>query len=212
MSRLPVEMEITGGMSPRQKIWLAIRKHKDSFTQSMLSEKSKVSESIVKDYVSALQKAGFIAVIDSEVVRAVCKRFTYQLVKDNGVEAPRVTKKGELVTQGSVNEAMWGTLRRVLKGKSFDYRELASFASTSKHVVHEITAKQYVLMLAQAGYFDIVAPAVQGKRARPARYQLKAKMDTGSRAPMVQRTKQVYDPNTNKVMWVEPKGDEDEIL
>jgi hypothetical protein len=50
-------------------------------------------------------------------------------------------KKGEVVTQGSVNEAMWGTLRRVLKGQTFNYRELASFASTNSQEVSEETAR-----------------------------------------------------------------------
>lgn len=212
MARLPAQNEIVGGMSPRQKVWAAMRKQKDGFTQDQIAVRGKVSESAVKDYVKALLKAGFIAVIDSEAVGTMCKRHTYQLIKDNGVEAPRISKQGVIVTQGSVNEAMWGTLRRLLKGRDFDYRELAAFASTSKQVVAEETAKTYVHMLANAGYFECVTPAVLGRRARPGRYRLKANMDTGSRAPMIQRTKQVYDPNRNEVMWVEPKGDEDEIL
>lgn len=212
MARQPAQTEIVGGMSPRQKVWAAMRKQKDSFTQEQIAERGKVSESAVKDYVKALLKAGFIAVIGSEAVGTMCKRNTYKLVKDNGVEAPRISKQGVIVTQGSVNEAMWGTIRRVLKGQSFDYRQLAAFSSTSQQVVAEETAKTYVFMLANAGYFELVTPPVKGRRARPGRYRLKANMDTGSRAPMIQRTKQVYDPNRNEVMWIEPKGDEDEIL
>lgn len=212
MARLPAQNEIVGGMSPRQKVWAQIRKNREGFTQAQIAEHGKVSEDAVKDYVKVLLKAGFIAVIDSKVINAVCKRNTYRLLIDNGVEAPRISKQGVVVTQGSVNEAMWGTIRRLLKGKSFDYRELAAFASTSKQVVAEETAKTYVCMLANAGYFELVEPPVKGRRARPGRYQLIAKMDTGSRAPMIQRTKQVYDPNRNEVMWIEPKGDEDEIL
>lgn len=212
MARLPAQAEIVGGKSPRQKIWAYIRKNRHGFTQAQIAEHGRVSEDAVKDYVKALLKAGFIAVIDIEFVKGICKRNTYQLINDNGVEAPRISKQGAIVTQGSVNEAMWGTIRRLLKGKEFDYRELAAFASTSKQTVSPDTAKTYVLMLSNAGYFECVKSAVKGKHARPARYMLKAKMDTGSRAPMIQRTKQVYDPNRNEVMWIEPKGDEDEIL
>ncbi|MFZ6687538.1 hypothetical protein ACO0K0_07310 [Undibacterium sp. SXout11W] len=212
MARLPAEQEMSGGKSPRQKVWAQIRKQHDRFTQAQIVERGKVSEDAVKDYVKVLLKAGFIAVIDSEPVGTMCKRNVYALIKDNGVEAPRITKKGEVVIQGSVNEAMWGTLRRVLKGQNFDYRELAAFASTNSQTVAEETAKTYVLMLTNAGYLECVTAPVLGRRARPGRYRFKPNMDTGPRAPMIQRTKQVYDPNKNRVMWVEEKGDEDEVM
>lgn len=212
MARLPAEHEMRGGKSPRQKVWAQIRKQPNRFTQAEIAECGKVSEDAVKDYVKVLLKAGFIAVIDSEAVGKLCKRNIYALIKDNGVEAPRISKKGEVVTHGSVNEAMWGTLRRVLMGQSFDYRELAAFSSTTSQMVAEETAKTYVFMLANAGYLECVTPPVLGRRARPGRYRLKPKMDTGPRAPMIQRTKQVYDPNKNCVMWIEEKGDEDEAL
>lgn len=204
--------ELNGGKSPRQRIWAQIRKQRNRFTQAQIAERGKVSDDAVKNYVKVLLKAGFIAVVDSEEVGRICTRNIYALIRDNGVEAPRINKNGEVVTQGNVNEAMWGTLRRLLKGRDFNYRELASFASSSSQTVAEETAKTYVYMLTNAGYLELTAPAVIGKNARPARYYFKANMDTGPRAPMIQRTKQVYDPNKNRVMWVEEKGDEDEIL
>ncbi|WP_423708633.1 hypothetical protein [Undibacterium sp. WLX3042] len=212
MARQPAQYEIKGGKSPRQKVWEQMRKNADRFTQAQVVERAKVSEDAVKDYVKVLLKAGFIAVIDSEPVGTMCKRNVYALIKDSGIEAPRLTKKGEVVTQGSVNEAMWGTLRRVLKGQTFNYRELASFASTSTQEVSEETAKSYVFMLAGAKYLECVKPPVLGRRAQPGRYRFRPQMDTGPRAPMIQRTKQVYDPNRNEVMWVEEKGAEDEDM
>jgi len=212
MARQPAQHEIKGGKSPRQKVWEQMRTNADRFTQVQIVRGCKVSEDTVKDYVKALLKAGFIAVIDSEPVGTMCKRNVYSLIKDNGIEAPRVSKNGVVVTHGGVNEAMWGTLRRVLKGQTFNYRELASFSSTNSQEVSEETAKSYVFMLAGAKYLECVKPAVLGRRAQPARYRFRPEMDTGSRAPMIQRTKQVYDPNRNQVMWVEEKGAEDEDL
>lgn len=212
MARKTAENELKGGKSPRQRIWEVMRKSKDGFTQTQLEEFSNTNDSIVKDYVKTLLKAGFIEVIDSEPIGTMCKRHIYALVKDNGIEAPRISKKGVVVTQCGVNEAMWGTLRRILIGKEFNYRELAFAASTTKQVVSEETAKTYVFMLAGAKYLECVKPAVRGRRAQPGRYRFKPNMDTGSLAPMIQRTKQVYDPNRNQVMWVEEKGAEDEDL
>ncbi|MFZ6872838.1 hypothetical protein ACO0LF_12295 [Undibacterium sp. Di27W] len=212
MARLPATQEMRGGKTPRQRVWEQIRKQPERFTQAQLAEFGTVPDSIVKDYVKVLLKAGFIAVIDTEPAGRVCRRNIYALTRDNGVEAPRLTKKGEVVTQGSVNEAMWGTLRRVLKGQSFNFRELASFASTASQAVVEETARNYVHALAAAGYLECVKDAVLGKKPQPARYRLKRNMESGPRAPMIQRTKTVYDPNWNKVVWVEDIGAQDEAM
>ncbi len=212
MGRNPITEEIRGGQSPRQRIWAQIRKYSQSFTQAQLSELSKTNESIVKDYVKVLVKAGFIAVIDTENVGRICKRNIYSLIRDYGIEAPQINKKGELVERATVNEAMWGTIRRVLKGKQFNHQELATFASTETQTISQETAKTYIYYLTAAGYLNCVAEAVRGKKHALAKYVFKANMDTGPRAPMIQRTKQVYDPNKNKVMFVEQTGDQDEVM
>lgn len=210
MSRKPAELEMVGGKSPRQRVWEQIRAARAAFTSADLAAKAHVPVSLANDYVKPLAIAGFIAVVSEERVSKICVRKTYQLVKDNGLEAPRVTKAGVLITEGSGNEKMWGTMRRMFKSGSFNYRELAAFSSTRSDLISEGTAKAYVLTLAAAGYLDCVQEGQNGKHAAPARYRLKPSMDSGSRAPMVQRTKQVFDPNLNNVIWVESKGIEDE--
>jgi len=212
MSRKPASLEIKGGKSPRQRIWEAIRANRDHFTQRELAEVVGGMEGAIEDYIKSLLAGKFITVIAEEAVGRLAKRRTYRLVRDNGVEAPRVNKRGELVTQGRGTEAMWGTMRRMFSRPScdFNFRELAGFSSTASHAVLEETAKAYVLCLAAAGYLQETKPAVAGRSAVPARYYLK--LDTGPRAPMIQRTRQVFDPNPkyNRVMWIEPKGMDDE--
>lgn len=212
MGRNPITEEIRGGQSPRQRIWAQIRKHSQGFTQEKLSELSKTNKSVVQDYVKVLVKAGFIVVTDTENVGRICRRNTYKLIRDYGIEAPQINRKGELVERATVNEAMWGTLRRVLKGKEFNRKELAIFASTEAQKISQETANTYIYYLVAAGYLTCVAEAVRGKKHALAKYVFKANMDTGPRAPMIQRTKQVYDPNKNKVMFVEQTGDQDEVM
>jgi hypothetical protein len=203
MTRKPVNAELIGGKSPRQRVWEIIRKRRAGFTQDDLKKESKVQDTIVRDYVRSLLNGGFISAVSVETVNALCGRKTYQLVRDNGVEAPRVTRKGEEVVAGKANEAMWGTLRRMFKTDAVDYRQLAAFASTTSTPISEATAKTYVLLLAAAGYLVCVQPASRGQNAKPARYRLLPQMDSGRRAPMIQRTKVVFDPNWNKVVWTE---------
>jgi hypothetical protein len=98
----------------------------------------------------------------------------------------------------------------MFKAESVDYRQLAAFASTQRNPISQASAKTYVLALASAGYLECVQPAVKGGKALPARYRLIPAMDSGHRAPMIQRTKSVFDPNLNKVVWSERKGMDDE--
>lgn len=203
MSRKPAHLEMSGGKSPRQRAWEAMRASRGGFDQEYVARRGNVSESIVKDYVRALLNGGYIEIHAEERINALCVKRTYRMVRDSGVEAPRLTKKGVEVPHGCVNEAMWGTLRRMFKSEAVDYRQLAAFASTASRPISEATAKAYVLSLAMAGYLECVQQAIRGGKAMPARYRLLPSMDSGRRAPMIQRTKVVFDPNWNKVVWTE---------
>lgn len=210
MARKPVHLTMIGGKTPRQRAWEAIRQLCNGFIQEDIVRKARVSESVVIDYVKALLKGGYIEIASEETINRICTKRTYRLVRDNGLEAPRLNKNGEEVVQGSINDAMWGTLRRMFKVESVDYRQLAAFASTSRTPVSEATARTYMQILAAAGYLECVQEAVKGKKPTPARYRLKPAMESGHRSPMIQRTKSVFDPNWNKVVWTEEKGMDDE--
>lgn len=210
MSRRPAHLEMSGGKTPRQRAWEVMRAFPDGFDQERIARQGKVSESIVRDYARALLNGGYIEILAEERINALCVKRTYRLVRDNGVEAPRLTKDGVEIMHGCVNEAMWGTLRRMFKAESVDYRQLAAFAGTDRTPISVGTAKAYVLALAAAGYLECVQPAVTGSRPIAARYRLIPAMESGHRAPMIQRTKSVFDPNWNKVVWIEEKESENE--
>lgn len=210
MSRKPVHLSMIGGKSPRQRIWEAIRALRDGFFQVDIVRHAKVAESVVSDYVKCLHAGGFVSVIDKVKVGSMCVKKFYQLDRDNGLEAPRLTKRGLPVTQGCGNDAMWGTLRRMFKNDAVDHRQLAAFASTSSFAITPATANTYLQALHSAGYLECVTRSVQGKQAAPARYRLLPTMDSGARAPMIQRTKSVFDPNWNKTVWAEKEGLENE--
>jgi len=120
---------------------------------------------------------------------------TYQLVKDCGIEAPRVRKDGTEVTQGRGREQMWRTIKII---GDFTARDLAQAASTPEFPVAESTARDYCIMLVGAEYLATVRPGSPGV---PARYRLIQSRWTGPRAPMIQRLNQMYDPNTGEVFY-----------
>ncbi|AOJ11958.1 hypothetical protein [Burkholderia mayonis] len=201
MPRKPAHLELTGGKGPRQRAWEAIRRQSDDFTAHAIVRTSTLDRQTVQCYLQALELGGFIEPIGER--KAIGEHKHYRLVRDAGVEAPRLDRQGRPVTQSIGNENMWRTMR--IMGE-FSSRELALRASTPDVVVSESTAQKYAMFLARAGYLTVVDPGhayIRGKGAKQARYRFLASKRTGPRPPMIQRTRSVYDPNLGKIVWQE---------
>jgi hypothetical protein len=149
----------------------------------------------VRDYVTGLAAAGYIASLENEEVKTGLIR--WELIKDIGVEAPRVRKDGTPVTQGQGRENMWNAMRIM---RTFTARELAVAARTPDCFVKESTAVDYARYLYHAGYLS---------KHKDGSYQMLPSAYTGPHAPMIQRTKRVWDPNQRKVRW--QSGDDVEV-
>lgn len=216
MSRKSIT-EYAGGKGPRQLVWEAIRAlaaaSDDAFDEQAIyrsiprDPRLLVELTIVSDYRRCLVAAGILAVVTPGNRRAPA---TYRLAINEGLEAPRVRKDGSRVTQGLAQEQMWRTLR-LLSGDT-NGRELAAHASTPAVPVAELAARDYLLVLAHAGYLICTKEGKGlGRGGVLARYRLKPGRNTGPRPPMVCRTRAVYDPNEGKVVWTKPVTEEDAI-
>lgn len=184
------------GPSARERIWAVIRAQRKELTQSGLATASGTALSLVRNYVQGLLKAGYLRMSGERVGRGVAIERVYVLVRDSGWEAPRVRRSdGQAVSQGSVNDAMWSTMRRLFIHDDFDCRELVALASTTQRPISLNTARTYVTRLAKAGYLTMCASPVRGPGGGLARYRLCKTMDTGPRAPRILRTKVVFDAN-----------------
>lgn len=202
MARKPVSLiNVAGKHDPRQALWDTMRQLGE-FTVLDLEDRTRVDLSTIRSYITGLTRAGYLEPIAGEsrphVILGRHERKRWRLANDIGVEAPRVTKQGKHVVQGRAREQMWRTMR-VLDG--FDFHSLALHASTEDCAITEQTAKDYIKHLYKAGYLQCTRPGVGPKSAR---YRLIASRYTGPRPPMIQRIKQVFDPNLGKVVW--PKG------
>jgi len=196
VTRKPVHLEAQGPKGDRQSMWEAMRKlHKAGQPITVRKVWELGAEwgprGRVRDYMTGLEAAGYLRVTRQEAGKTT----EYELARDCGVDAPRVRKDGTEVTQGRGREQMWRTVKII---GDFTSRELAQAASTPAHEVAEPTAKDYCLMLAGAGYLTITR---QGSPGVPTRYRLVPSRWTGPRAPMIQRLKQLYDPNTGEVVY-----------
>lgn len=210
MSRKPVHLEMIGGKGPRQRVWEAIRAHHlsaSAFTTADLSRASKVEMGIVSEYVKCLRAAGFVGSVDS--LAGIGRAVRYVLLRDNGAEAPRVTRDGRPVKAGLKQEQMWRVMR-MLRGADINYRELAAHASTPEIQVDPTAANSYLQDLFGAKYLQRTAEGKgRGRGGVPARYRLVS--DTGPKPPMVTRVNGIFDPNLGQLIWIEPISEETAI-
>lgn len=199
MARKPIELEMAGMLTPRERMWVGIRKLRQC-TAMQLQEfvgKPFLNLETIQDYLLALSRTGYLQALNKQGHDARIKfdQVHFKLVKDS-FEAPRVNKAGKAVTQGTATLAMWRAMKAL---KEFDYKEVQHAASLGKVcVVTAQTAKSYVLLLARAGYFRTVRAA---KGNLPARFRLVR--DTGAHAPAITRRKSVFDRNTGAFTWQE---------
>jgi hypothetical protein len=199
MARKPAHLASAGGKTTgRQGIWEAIRAMRTGITVKALSVATDIHEATIRTYFNGLVAAGYIA--------------EGALVRDTGIEAPRVTRDGRPVTQGAAREQMWRTMR-MLSG-DWSWRDLAVAASTEAVPVAEADAADYCAHLAKAGYLavtDCGRGAVKGVKGggAPTRYRFVRARYSGPKPPQVQRVQSVYDPNLRRVVWFGGRRHED---
>ena len=129
----------------REKMWAAMRQEK-AFTQAKIASLAACSKSKVQDYLKGLMAAGFVAKRTDNA--KLFTRATYDLVKDTGVDAPRVRPDGTLLPASGRNR-MWNVMRVL---KVFTVEELVNAASLPEAPIAENEAAYYCLWLERGGY------------------------------------------------------------
>lgn len=205
--RRPARQELAGHMTPRDRIWMAIRffgrLNPFSAAEIIILSRVEVAEEpqlradTVLSYLAGLQKAGYVVDIGLKrpALRPCRELRSFFLERDVGIEAPRIDANGKPVTQGLAQLQMWNTMRHH-KGE-FDCRFVAFQSSTPEQKVTLNDAKTYVKFLARAGYLAIKREA---EGPKPARYRFLASRNTGNRAPLITGKKTVLDGNTGEVV------------
>ncbi|MGE0333201.1 MAG: hypothetical protein AB7P37_21180 [Ramlibacter sp.] len=204
MARKPIELEVSGMLTPRERLWAAARKLREfTLVEWQDATKPVVRLDTCETYLRSLVKAGHVVATEPPKLASSRKGFAqsrYRVAKDT-LDAPRVGRDGAKVVQGGATLAMWRAMRVL---KSFDYHDIQRAASMPAGLGNQVlvvspqTAKTYVSLLARAGYFKLLTAAKPGTAAR---YRLANY--TGAHAPAVTRRKTVFDRNTGNFMWQE---------
>lgn len=181
VNRKPVHL--VKGKTGRDYLWEQVRRLKN-FTVPEIVNATSMHKSSVREFIHSLVKAGYI---EKTYPAAKFEAARYQLVKPVAT-TPRVRKDGSEVTQGRGQENMWRAMRLL---KEFTAREIAATASAGGVEVSFSTAQSYCCKLCKAGYL----------RVENGHYKFISAKYTGPLPPMIQRNKQIYDPNLKKVVW-----------
>lgn len=199
--RKPAHLMPNGLPTYREAVWTLVRQLKTFDVYAILKHakgQNGLRQDNINYYLRGWARAGYLSV-QTGTQRGQAK--VYTLVKDTGVNPPRVNNKGEPITQGTKRLQMWNTLRIA---QQLNYRELAVMASTDDQPIAVSDAQDYLLNLYRAGYLVQVSPACNS--GTPAVYRLKPAMNTGPKPPLVQRTQVVIDQNLRQVVY--PRAEE----
>jgi len=201
MARKPADV-VANARFPqgRDEIWKHIRAlGRDGKTFTISDVWFECGKEIHRDTVRSYMTSLVIAGILKNTMAAPGKAVHFTMPADLGAEAPRVNRRGEHVTQGLGTEAMWRTMKTM---SAFTAAELALMASTSKVQISEGAAKDYLKFMARAKFVR----TVEMKPGKPTRFAFARQRDPGPKPPQIQRIKQVFDPNSNTVVW--PKAED----
>lgn len=187
-----------GPLQKRQMLWNAIREVVDErgrFTVREITGRTPLRVDMVRSYVRGLVAAGIVR--QAAAGGRIGEATQWELARDAGAEAPRLREDGSPVIQGQGRENMWLAMKIM---HDFSPRELAVAATMPDCQVRETTAAEYLLYLHRAGYLA----------RQNGRYRLLPGAWTGPFAPMIQRTKRVWDPNLKEIRWTSEEESHDE--
>ncbi|WP_051219468.1 hypothetical protein [Oceanobacter kriegii] len=185
----------------QQTIWDTVRALREFTEADLIIQTSKragqtVTDASVHAYLHKLKLGGFVTVAAEEALPRNHKRYTYQLARNTGREAPRLTNTGKPSKLGRVRENLWRSMRTL---GTFTSRELASTARTDDVAVSDSEAKRFCRYLERAGYVVIAQPPVHKKSLTV--YRFVQQRYTGPLPPIIQTIDQVFDANTGEIVW-----------
>ncbi|MFT4162827.1 hypothetical protein [Shinella sp.] len=163
-----------------------------SFSVRDIDAASDARITTIRDFVQRLVKAGLVEEAEAAAV-ATDTRYRPLVIQS---AAPRVRRDGSMIESQPATRCMWNLMRGPVGRAGFTYRDLVAWSQTDETPISVHTAKSYIKLLRAAGYLIQVDP---GKPGTPATWRLDPLMNTGPRAPMILRTRLVYDPNRQEV-------------
>lgn len=193
---------VSGGKSPKQRMWEAMRILGQGFDVHDIARRSDQMPYDIIRYLEALKKAGIVETVVDDYRKGQTR--LYKLAKDEGAEHPRLNSKGERTYDHLATENIWRSLR--ILGGNVTVRDVVGAASVGTVSLTATKVRQYLNALNEAGYLA----KTPGDTAMgiPTFYCLIPGKDTGPRPPEIRQLEslQVYDPNLNRLIYTKTTG------
>jgi len=196
------QLIVSGGKSPKQRMWEAMRVLAKGFDLHDIARRSDQMPYDISRYLEALTKAGIVETVEDDYRKG--KTRLYKLAKDEGAEHPRLNSKGERTYDHLATENIWRTLR-ILSG-NVTVEDVISAASVGPVSLTATKVRQYLNALSEAGY--LAKTPCDRPMGKPDYFRLVAGKDTGPRPPEIRQLEslQVYDPNLNRLIYTKTTG------
>lgn len=164
-----------------------------AFTRRDIDRASNADLGTIRDFLRRLEAAGIIERVGTDTETGEIS-YRSQVVQS---AAPRVRRDGSVIESQPATRCMWNLMRGPNGRAGFTYLDLVRWASTDDTAITVNTARSYIKTLHSAGY--LVAITAGGPR-KPTIWRLDPRMNTGPQAPMILRTKLIFDPNKQVVV------------
>ena len=200
MARRKPLVRPVGHLTARDAVWQVLRAHHRSdpdagLTAAQIVEKSRTTRDVAREFLKLLVAAGIAEKRPGDPVPTPTPA-TYRLVRDLGVETPRIRADGTLDQTPTDQERMWAAIKALGAFTWTDVQLATGIANVQ-------TIRSYLVHLARAGYFATIE---KGGARRPTRWRLLPSRNTGPRPPAIRRGKAVFDPNLGRQVWPQPEG------
>jgi len=191
MARKPIELELAGLRTPRERMWSAMKTLVEFNATEIEDRAHPITRTSVCEYIGCLVEAGFVKQLQANGQREGSHKFAAARYKVLKMAAITPTfGKGALPNVGVL--AMW---RAMKVRKVFDARQIAADASHGGVNCELGTAKTYLKRLCAAGYLAVHKKAHNGGGLTVFRLA----KDTGPLPPAITRTQVVFDRNTGEM-------------
>lgn len=162
------------------------------FTVRDLAGQSNAKRDTIRSFVRRLEAAGILA------SQPRPGGSVYRLVRDQ-LETPKIRRDGTIEPNAGAAQCLWNAIRNAFK-QGFEPRDLAHFASTDEVRISIRTALDYCRDLDRAGYLIPLNDVRSRSRDADPMWRLDPRMNTGPRAPLILKTRLVYDPNRGDIV------------
>src|SRR5574337_93208 len=182
-----------GGVSSLEdRLWEAVRKLKRCNLDQLCREAGASSDA-ASEWLVRMERYGALEFWEEDSFGR--RQVATTLVRDEGIETPRVTRSGQPDREDGITARIWRVMNVL---ESFTVHEIATWSGVAKGA-----ARRRIRIFRRAGYLKahVESRSWRGMvQPNPPRFSLIAEYK-GPFTPVIQHVPQLWDPNLKRVTW-----------